>query len=291
MRVAAVASYLRLELILLDQTDDLLMAEFWSWGTLGIEQTVAEDGSRQVVAYFSDPLPTRFPDVGSPVWSHLGAELVRVELIEEQDWLADYRRQAMPFPVGAQLWIDPREPDGELPPTPESRRLLRLPARTAFGTGSHESTRLAVELLETLPVARRRVVDVGTGSGILAFAALSFGAEYVVGIDSDSVASLLAAQNAGLNGLSPHLLAGTLAALRSGPAFDLALVNILPRRIRSDLPLLAGLLAPGAEAVFSGLLATQREQVLTDLTALGFRLRAVRQEGEWVGLHLELASV
>ncbi|MGB5814420.1 MAG: 50S ribosomal protein L11 methyltransferase [Thermoanaerobaculia bacterium] len=290
MSLSAVASYLRLELTLLDQTDDLLMAELWAWGTLGVEQTVEKDGSRHVVAYFSDPLPTRLPDAGNPLWSHLGAELVRVELIEDQDWLADYRRQARPVPVGERFLVDPREPEAEQPPTPGSRRLLRIPARSAFGTGSHESTRLAVELLETIPVAGRRVLDVGTGSGILAFAALCSGAEYVVGIDSDPVASLLAGQNGRLNGLSPHLLAGTLDTLRSGPVFDVALVNILPKRIRPDLPRLVEVLAPGAEAVFSGILAVEKARVAADLAAVGFRRLATGQDGEWVAFHLERAD-
>ncbi|TNF72298.1 MAG: hypothetical protein EP299_09905 [Acidobacteria bacterium] len=289
MSLPAVASYLRLELTLLDQTDDLLMAELWAWGTLGVEQTVGENGSRNVVAYFSDPLPTRLPDVGNPLWSHLGAELVRVELIEDEDWLAEYRRQARPVPVGEGFLIDPRE-DAEQLPAAGSRRLLRLPARSAFGTGSHESTRLAVGLLETIPVAGRRVLDVGTGSGILAFAAFCSGAEYVVGIDSDTVASLLAGQNGRLNDLSVHLLAGTLDSLRRGPLFDVALVNILPKRIRSDLPRLVEVLAPGAEAVFSGILAVEKEEVAADLAAVGFRHRSESRDRDWVAFHLELAA-
>lgn len=283
------ASYLRLEFHLLHDSDDLLMAELWSRGTLGVEQSLADGGARRLVAYFSAPPPARLPDIGDPLWSDSGAELVRVERLEEEDWLAEYRRRASPFPVGERLLVDPREPGEEPELAARSRRLLRLPARTAFGTGSHESTRLAVALLETIPVAGRRVLDVGTGSGILAFAALCYGAEWVVGIDSDPVASVLAAQNGRLNELSPHFVAGRLAALRSGPSFDLALVNILPRRIRPELPQLVEVMAPGAEAVFSGLLAGQRARVLAELAALGFRLRAECQENEWLAFHLELA--
>jgi len=112
---------------------------------------------------------------------------------------------------------------------PAGRRLLRLPARAAFGTGSHESTSLALELLEDADLQGRRVLDVGTGTGVLAFAALAFGAASVTGFDVDPASPFHARDNSALNGLHPRLFAGRLAALREKPLFDLALVQRRPR--------------------------------------------------------------
>jgi ribosomal protein L11 methyltransferase len=211
--------------------------------------------------------------------------------VAESDWLAVYRDKARPFALGRRFWVDPREP-GEAAEVPEGRLLLRLPARTAFGIGSHESTRLAVELLEETAVAGRRVLDVGTGTGVLAFAALALGAASAVAFDVDAGAMIHARANAALNGCRPALFAGVTESLAHIARFDLALVNIIPEVIVPEMPGIARLIggeaggASGGEMILSGILAERGDWLLDHAAAAGFRERARRQAGEWIAFRV-----
>jgi ribosomal protein L11 methyltransferase len=213
--------------------------------------------------------------------------------------MAHYRETVKPFPVGRSLYIDPREPganpDIEPAEVPEGRKLLLLPARAAFGTGSHESTSLVLGLLESMDLSGWRVLDVGTGTGVLSFASLLFGASRAVGFDLDPAAPFHALENRHLNGLHPLVFAGRLAALRSGGAglpealrFDLALVNVVPEQILPEMPALVRLLRPGGEAILSGILAERGRAVLDRMRGLGFTERDRRTAGDWVAFRMAL---
>lgn len=257
------------------------MADLWEAGTLGVQSTTAADGRTRLEAWF--PL-----DAG-PVEMGPGVEEDGEETVPDADWFATWREKAKPFPIGKTLFVDPREPHDEAVEAvevPEGRRLLRLPARAAFGTGSHESTSLALELLEDTELAGCRVLDVGTGTGVLAFAALAFGARSVVGFDVDPASPFHARDNSVLNGLHPRLFAGRLAALRERPLFDLALVNVVPEQILPEMPDLTLLLRPGAELILSGILAERGRQVLDRMKGLGFSERDRRTAGDWVAFRV-----
>lgn len=257
------------------------MADLWEAGTLGVQSTTAADGRTRLEAWFPlDAEPVELSGVLP------GIEEDGEETVPDADWFAAWREKAKPFPIGKTLFVDPREPDEEPAEVPEGRRLLRLPARAAFGTGSHESTSLALELLEDAEVRGRRVLDVGTGTGVLAFAALEFGALSVVGFDVDPASPFHARDNSRLNGLHPHLFAGRLAALRERPLFDLALVNVVPEQILPEMPDLTLLLRPGAELILSGILAERGRQVLDRMRGLGFTERDRRTAGDWVGFRV-----
>lgn len=291
------------------------MAELWGRGMLGAQvlEAAAVDGTSRgadldaaalgdacgrggiaLDAYFSSEAPPAAAEPG-PGWRRAGVVLVAVETFDDEDWLAPWRAAARPFAVGRRFLLDPREP--VTPPAAggeggEGRIVLRLPARAAFGTGSHESTRLALELLEATPVAGRSVLDVGTGTGVLALAALALGARSAAGCDLDPVAPVHARDNRRLNraalpaGARLALWAGGMAAVAPAARFDLVLVNVLAERILAELPRLSAAVAAGGALIYSGAVAESEPEVAATFAACGLAPRCRAVAGEWVALRL-----
>ncbi len=214
----------------------------------------------------------------------LGAKEVGTGHFAEQDWLAEYRRHAQPKAIGNLFWVDPH-PNTPTPPA-EDRVHLIVEPRQAFGSGSHESTQLVFLLLEELPVAGQRVLDVGTGSGILAIAARALGASWVVAFDIDLEAVCIAHQTAVAQPqrLPVSLFAGSTLAIRRRDMFDLVLANLIPLEAGPLLADLKELLAPGGFLVLSGLMADQRTSVEAELAGCGLAVRRTRELQEWVAL-------
>jgi ribosomal protein L11 methyltransferase len=210
----------------------------------------------------------------------LGAELVDEARSGDQDWLASYRREVEPIAVGRGFEVDAGE-QASAEPVALGRRRLRLPARRAFGTGSHESTRLAVEWLERLPLAELRVLDVGSGSGILSFVAERLGARFTVGVECDLEAALLGGENRRLNGSVVSLVAAAQEVLAEGACFDVVVANILPQYLDPLLVELSGRLAPRGRMVVSGCLASERQASRRAFERADLHVLGELGEGEW----------
>lgn len=296
--------YLRRTFRIPTAEEDCVVAALDEQGSRGMEVRSSEfsgDERVDVVAYFDGrPSPHRdLPDRPGSVRD--GVSWVEETWIEDADWLAAYRERARPFEVGERFRIDPREP-GESG-TDDDRIELRIPARVAFGTGSHPSTRLILRWLERSPPAGRSVLDVGCGSGILALAARALGADPVVGLDRDVGSALVAGGNARLNAPSlglpgresradiPGLLlfAGPVGALGPG-RFDRILVNVLPRRIAGDLRAIADRAHPEGRVVLSGLVEGELAEVEERWEAEGWTPVERSREEEWVSLVLEAVA-
>lgn len=271
--------------------EDLCTQRLVEVGTRGIEVSVAGSDAVQLLAYFSTPPP---PHQGLP--ERVGEQRGHVELLaegwlEERDWQEEFRRHAVPIQIGDRFLVDPGELDRP-PPVADGRIVLRLPTRTAFGTGSHETTQLTLEWLEQVEVENRTILDVGSGSGVLSLAAQRLGARCVIGFDLDLPSALMSGQYERLN-REPSvprgrigLYAGTSGAICPKARFDLLMVNVLPHRIASELGWLAGRVRSGGLALVSGVLDAEENSVLAAWRALGLDPVGRRQRGEWVAWKL-----
>ena len=221
---------------------------------------------------------------------HLGRILPIPEATQrelaEANWAEAWKEHWTAQPVGpflvAPSWLaeDEVERDG--------RHLLRLDPGTAFGTGQHPTTRLCLiaieDALSAMPDAR--VLDVGTGSGILAIGAGLLGAGPLIGVDIDPRAAETAAENAAANGVRLDARAGSLEAVDAeseGP-FDLVLANLLATIVRQLAPGLAAFTRPGGRLIASGILEEQAAETAAALRAAGFDEPVVHQDGDWVAL-------
>ena len=175
----------------------------------------------------------------------------------EREWLKDFR----PRRHGQRLWVCPH---GQRPDDPDAI-IVWLDPGLAFGTGTHATTALCLEWLDASAVAGRRVLDVGTGSGILAIAALALGARSARAVDIDTQALIAARDNAERNGVAARLAVQD-ATLDWGAGHELILANILAEPLVALAPRVAASASPGAALILSGILLEQ-----SDLVAAAYR--------------------
>ena len=159
---------------------------------------------------------------------------------------------------------------------------LILDPGLAFGTGGHETTSLCLEALDEQVRGGERVLDIGTGSGILAIAALKLGAASAEGVDIDPVAVRTAGENAALNGVQDKLtvLVGDLSDKASG-TYDIITANIVANAILSLAPAVPGLMAEGATFIASGIIDSRKDEVIAGLEKAGLSVVEVKEKRGW----------
>lgn len=199
----------------------------------------------------------------------------------EEDWINNWKKYFKPIPVGEKLLI---RPNWENEYDAQGRTVLHLEPGLAFGTGTHETTRLCMELLEQYVSPGASVLDVGCGSGILSVAALLLGAGRAVGVDIDELAVKTAAQNAALNHVGERFtaLCGNLTDRVEG-AYDVVVANIVADIVISLTGDVRQFLKPSAVYLMSGIIDTREQDVLNALAGR-FEVVARREERGWVAL-------
>lgn len=206
---------------------------------------------------------------------------VEVTGIHEEDWAHAWREHYAVLHVGERLVIVPAWQ--EVQPR-EGEVVLILDPGLAFGTGMHPTTQLCLSALERYLQPDMTVLDLGTGSGILAIAAAKLGSGPVLGLDTDRVAVRAARRNVRRNRLAGQIQveAGTLSLGRA--PFELILANLLAHTLEEMADLLAGALAPGGWLIGSGVLQEQAGNVAAALQAAGLTLVEQLQQDAWVAL-------
>lgn len=201
--------------------------------------------------------------------------------IDREDWGEGWKKYFKPVTVGSRFLV---RPPWESAPVPDRLEIIINPA-LAFGTGTHETTQLVMELMEELAAPGCRVLDSGTGSGVLALAAVKLGAGSVTAFDIDPDALANAAENLALNGAQAkvRLVHGGLADLPP-QQYDLVLANINRHVLVSLIPHFVPFLKKGGSMILSGILIEEHEHLLAALSGAGFDIRQQRRKGEWEAL-------
>lgn len=207
---------------------------------------------------------------------------ISTRAVVEEDWARAWQAFFRSTRVGRRLVVVPEwerhRPEGEFIP-------IFIDPGMAFGTGTHPTTVMCLCLLEEYLRGGEQVVDVGTGSGILAIAAARLGASHVLALDIDPLAVEIARQNVARNGVD-----GVVEVRPAGPgAFplpgaDLVVANIVASTIILISPRVAAALRPGGRFIASGIVRGRRDEVERAMADAGLRVSGEREEGEWVSL-------
>ncbi|TXM08460.1 50S ribosomal protein L11 methyltransferase [Vibrio parahaemolyticus] len=181
----------------------------------------------------------------------------KAEQLEDKDWEREWMENFHPMKFGERLWICPSWREV---PEPDAVNVMLDPG-LAFGTGTHPTTALCLEWLESMDLSGKTVIDFGCGSGILAIAAIKLGAEKVIGIDIDPQALLASKDNAERNGVADKLEVYLPQNQPEGLIADVVVANILAGPLRELAPIIKGLVKPNGALAMSGVLDTQAEDV------------------------------
>ncbi len=205
------------------------------------------------------------------------------KIVDEQDWAEAWKVHYHPVRIGKRLFIRPRWIDIEIP---EGAVEISLDPGMAFGTGTHPTTQLCLEALEEYVQPGMKILDLGTGSAILAIAAAKLGAGQVLGLDTDPVAVAVAIDNVRESGVENQIVIqeGSLEnVITSARRFDMIVVNILARIIIQMCDEhLGDTVRPGGTAIFSGIIAEQGDDVEVALRKTGLEPYRRRQQGDWL---------
>ena len=217
----------------------------------------------------------------------LGTLAVSQQGVQEQDWSECWKQYYKPFRAGQHLVIKPSWENWNAAP---GDLIIELDPGMAFGTGTHETTAMCVEMIEK-HYHGGKVLDVGTGSGILAIAAARLGADSVLGVDIDPMAVRVAQENVEKNGLSREIdiRQGDLVAGLDNVQCEFAVANILADVIALLAAPLKAHLTANATFVCSGILKEREQDVVDVLTRNGYQLFDRMQKGDWVALAAHLA--
>jgi ribosomal protein L11 methyltransferase len=282
------ADYVSLTVDLPEEDAELIEELLHDAGALGLEVRDREappmpgvrgpaQGEAILVAYFDAPL--RAAQAQEALLARFGRARVAIGHVPNQDWSESWKALIKSTEVG-RLWVGP---PWDADAAPKDKVRIIIEPKMAFGTGDHPTTALCLEAVDAFLTQHPRssVLDVGTGTGVLAIAAKKLGAKRVVGTDNDPLSVTLAKENAVLNGTPDVELSGRALSAVTGQ-FDLVVANILANTLVELAPALAPKV--GMSLVLAGVLKPQAEEVKDAYVEAGLTPKGGGQSGNWVRL-------
>lgn len=203
--------------------------------------------------------------------------------MNEDDWSESWKQYYKPIPLGkvtiVPAWEEYNAKEGEV--------VIRMDPGMAFGTGTHETTRLVMRIMQDLIKGGERVLDVGTGSGILSICASKLGAKSCSAYDIDPVAVKVAQENATKDGCD-NITVGVSNLLRgvdlSGGKYDFCVANIVSDIIIRMMPDIKDYLTDEAPLILSGIIDTRADEVMACVRENGYQIERIEKENDWVAL-------
>ncbi len=260
---------------------DILSAELHNAGCMGIYEKSDDDW---IVYLPGDWTPEHHQNIFS-VLQRLNPAFdvskLTIEKLPYQNWNAEWRKYFKPVQIGEKLWVRP--PWENLPDGATGDAIIIDP-QMAFGTGHHETTKLMIQLMQSLDLQEKAILDLGTGSGILAIAARKLGAASVIGIDIDPEAIDNAEHNLQLNKTNGvEVYVGNISYV-VGQKFPVILANIQFHILEPIADALYECLQNEGKLLISGILATEAERFVSIFQRIGFTPESQSTLGEWSGI-------
>lgn len=219
----------------------------------------------------------------------LGSLQIIVRTTENEDWENNWRAYYKPMEIGERLLVRPSWEEAEA----KGRIVLSLDPGMAFGTGSHQTTRMCLQYLEENVKDGDELIDLGCGSGILSIAGLLLGAKNALAVDIDDIAEKIVYENAALNGIGRDRLAVRIGdALTDGEfaqglcdrRYSVVVMNIVADVVIAMSRLVPRLIEPDGVFIMSGIIADRLEDVKAGVSKNGFEVLSCRAEGDWRAL-------
>ncbi len=219
--------------------------------------------------------------------SSLGIPFTKeTEGMQEESWADSWKKYFKPIPLGrvtiVPAWESYEAKDGEV--------IVSIDPGMAFGTGTHETTRLVMKIMQDVIGGGEKVLDVGCGSGILSICASKLGAKSCNAYDIDPVAVKVTKENAIASGCD-NITAGTsdllLGVEKKSGGYDVCVANIVAEIIIRMLPDIRNYLAPNAPIILSGIVSERAEDVKNAAISLGFSIERIERENDWVALMIK----
>ncbi len=274
---------------------DMVRRAIQSFHCCGIQSEDEGKGREHLDAYFDDAIEPAalkahleiiaelISAAGGPATSARRLRLGAIETVPEEDWAEEWRRNWKPVRVTERLVVCP---SWEKFPASPGQTVIYIYPRMAFGTGAHPTTQICLKLIERCMAEGARVLDIGSGSGILAIAAVKLGARKVVAVEMDEQAIENATENCRFNRVlsKVEILCERFGSRQLRRAFDLGICNMLGHEM---LPLVSGItrVLDGKRLIASGLTAKSAVEFKREMRLRGWRFEKTLQDGEWVGFY------